>query len=310
MGHVISSILPIFLITMMGSIIKNKWITSEEFWRGIEKLSYFLLFPILLFNNIAAADFSSGLLTRLIFGLMIATSIVGTGIVLYQKKYDLDKAQFTSIFQGGVRYNNYIFFALGAALYGSEGMSTVAVVSAYMIIFTNAVSVFIFSTYLPHGDGVSTNNPGILLLIKKFASNPLIIGSLCGFLFNYSGFELNLGIKKTLESLSNSALAIGAMNVGSGLKFNIDTHYFKQICIAGVIKLFILPMITITVLLMMSVTGTTLAIGVLYSGLPCASTSYVLAKQLGGDHDLMASIITITTIFSVLSLSLWMYVLS
>jgi len=310
MHHIISSILPIFLITMMGSIIKNKWITSEEFWRGLEKLSYFLLFPILLFNNIAAADFSSGLLTRLIFGLMIATSIIAIGIIAYQRKYSLDQTQFTSIFQGSIRYNNYIFFALGAALYGNDGMSIVAVISAYMIIFTNALSVFIFAAYVPDGDKMSQSKPGIVLLLRKFASNPLIIGSLCGFLFNYSGFELNIGIKKTLESLSNSALAMGAMNVGAGLRFNINTHYLKQITIAGVVKLFALPLISIIVLPLMSVTGMPLAIGILYSGLPCASTSYVLAKQLGGDYDLMASIITITTIFSVLSLSFWMYVLA
>jgi malonate transporter len=307
--HILWSVLPIFLITMMGGIIKRQWITSDEFWRGLEKLSYFLLFPILLFSNIAAADFSSGALTKLIFGLIIATSIVSAGLVFYERKYSMDKKQFTSIFQGSVRYNNYIFFALGATLYGKEGMSIVAVISAYMIIFTNAISVFIFASYIPDGDQITHNKPSVILLLKKFASNPLIIGSICGFIFNYSGLELNIAIKKTLESLSNSALAMGAMNVGAGLRFNINIDYLKHIFTSSVIKLFVLPIISIIVLSALSVSGMPLAIGMLYSGLPCASTSYVLAKQLGGDHDLMASIITVTTIFSVLSLSFWMYLL-
>ncbi|MES2215347.1 MAG: AEC family transporter [Pseudomonadota bacterium] len=310
MQHILWSILPIFLITMLGSIIKHKWITSDEFWRGLEKLSYFLLFPVLLFNNIAVADFSSSTLTRLIVGLILATSIVSIGLIMYDRKYPLDKAQFTSIFQGSIRYNNYIFFALGAALHGSDGMSIVAVISAYMIIFTNALSVFIFSAYIPDGTDTGQKKPSIVLLFNKFASNPLIIGSLCGFLFNYSDFELNIGIKKTLESLSNSALAMGMMNVGAGLRFNINIHYLKQIALAGVLKLFALPIVSFIVLSCLSVSGMPLAVGLLYSGVPCASTSYVLAKQLGGDHDLMASIITLTTIVSVLSLSLWMYLLT
>ena len=310
MQHIVASILPIFLITMMGSVIKNKWITSEEFWRGLEKLSYFMLFPILLFNNIAAADFGDGTFTRLIVGLMISTSIVGGGLIFYQKKYNVDKVQFTSIFQGSVRYNNYIFFALGAALYGSDGMSMVAVISAYMIIFTNAISVFVFSIYTPDTESIHKDKPGLVLLMHNFASNPLIIGSLCGFLFNYSGFELNIGIKKTLESLSNSALAMGAMNVGAGLRFTINTQYIKQIGFTSVIKLFGLPLVTTAILYIMGVKDTALAVGVLYSGLPCASTSYVLAKQLGGDFELMASIITVTTICALASLTLWMYLLS
>lgn len=308
MQDIFSSILPIFLITMLGSIIKSKWITSEEFWRGIEKLSYFLLFPILLFNYISEADLSSPELIRLIFGLILVSCIIGFALVLYQRQYDVDKAQFTSIFQGSIRYNSYTFFALGASLYGPKGMEVVAVVSAYMIIFTNAASIFVFATYIKDGSQTQPNHSNFMSLLRKFGVNPLIIASIIGFIFNYSDFQLNMGIKNTLTSLSNSALAIGIMNVGAGLKFSLDAEDFKHVTISCVIKLLVFPLISMAVLSMMSITGTQKAIGILYSGLPAASTSYVLAKQLGGDSDLMASIITITTILSVFTLSLIMYI--
>lgn len=308
MQHVFWSILPIFLITLLGSVIRNKWITSDEFWRGLEKLSYFLLFPVLLFNYISTADLGSGAFTQLIWGLIISSLIVALGLAYYQYKQNIDKAQFTSIFQGAIRYNSYIFFALGKSLYGDAGLVIVSVVSAYMIIFTNALSVFIFVYYL-NAEEPKQNHPSIAILIQRCAVNPLIIASILGFMFNYAGFSLNIGIKNTLDSLSNAALAMGIMNVGAGLRFVINLYDLKYITIAGVIKLLIFPVITMAVLSLMSVEQTPKALGVLYSGLPCATTSYVLSKQLGGDHNLMASIITITTIFSVLSLSLLMYVL-
>lgn len=310
MQDIISSVLPIFLITMLGSLIKRNWLTAEEFWRGLEKLSYFLLFPLLLFNNIAHADFQNNMYLRLIISLVIATCIVGAMLIIYNKRYKMPADQFSSVFQGGIRYNNYIFFAMGAALFGKENMSTLAIISAYMIIFTNAISVFIFALYLPHGDGKGHDEPSLLLLSKKIVSNPLIISSIIGFIFNFSGAELDLSIYKTLETLSNAALAIGAMNVGAGLRFNIDLEDMRMISIASIAKLFIMPVITIIVLYSFGITGTAFAIGILYSTLPCASTSYVLARQLGGDHELMASVITITTIASVLTSSLWIYLIS
>lgn len=310
MQHIFWSILPIFIITLMGSVIKKKWITSEEFWRGLEKLSYFLLFPILLFNYISTADLNSSSIVRLIIGLAISSILLLVGLILYKKYYhNIENSRFTSIVQGSVRYNSYIFFALGKALYGDDGMVIVSVVSAYMIIFTNVLSVFVFIHYTGESEDQDKNIiPTISMLLRKCSVNPMIIASLAGFIFNYLDLSLNIGVKNTLESLSDAALAIGIMNVGSGLKFVIDSEDISLIGVSCIAKLLVFPLISFVILSIMSVTGVSKEIGVLYSGLPCATTSYVLSKQLGGDHSLMASIITITTIFSVLTLSLLLYI--
>jgi len=310
MQEIFGGVLPIFLITMLGSVIKHKWLTSEEFWRGLEKLLYFLLFPVMLFYNIVTADLTSGELIRLIIGLMLSSGVVGLGLILYKRRYDIDASQFTSIFQGSIRYNTYIFLALGASLYGSQGMKIIAVVAAYMIIFTNAVSILIFTTYIPDPTLKESGGARLIHLVRKFGVNPLIVASLIGFIFNYAGVEFNFGIQKTLQSLSDSALAIGVMNVGAGLKFSVDEKDFKQLSVTCIVKLLIFPLVSMVILSMMSITGMPKAIGILYSGLPCATTSYILAKQLGGDPDLMASIITATTILCVFSLPLFIYILT
>lgn len=308
MTEVFFSILPIFLITILGTGIKKYWLTADEFWRGLEKLSYFVLFPAVLFNYISTADISSNALLKLVLGLIVASIVVSFGLMFYQKQYKINHAEFTSIFQGSIRYNSYIFFALGSALYGTKGLAIVAVISAYMIVFTNAISVIMFNHYIksPYHFEISLAEK-FMNFAKKFATNPLIIASILGFIFNYSGLKMNLGLHNTLVSLSNSALAIGLMNVGAGLKFTFSETYINRIIFTGLIKLIILPIITLIILSIFTLDHTAKAIGLLYSGLPCASTAYILSKQLGGDADLMASIITITTILSVFSLSLIMY---
>ena len=293
---------------MLGTASKKYWLTSDEFWKGLEKLSYFVLFPAVLFNYISTADISSNALITLVFGLMISSTIVVLGMIWYQRQYDIDHVEFTSIFQGGVRYNSYIFFALGSALYGEQGLAIVAVISSYMIIFTNAISVLMFNAYIKTDLKKNASKRETLkALISKFTTNPLILASVAGFIFNYLEFHMNIGLHHTLVSLSNAALAMGLMNVGAGLKFTFNEHYVNRIMLSGVIKLCILPIITFIILSILGITGTSKAIGVLYSGLPCASTAYILSKQLGGDADLMASIITVTTVVSVFTLSMIMY---
>ncbi|XVN42427.1 MAG: AEC family transporter [Candidatus Rickettsia vulgarisii] len=307
MNEVFSSTLPIFLITLLGSIIKKKWLTSEEFWRGLEKLSYFFLFPVMLFNYISVADLSASAIIKLVLALILSTCIIALGLVIYQRKTDFDKIQFTSMFQGTIRYNSYIFFAVSRTLFDDTGLAIVSVISSYMIIFTNILSVMVFSHYVPDSSLAKSPKTSYILMLKLIVQNPLIIASVIGFIFNYSNLELHLSIKNTLSSISNAALAIGMLNVGAGLKFSIKGDLFHNVLLTSVVKLVIFPIVTVIILSVMSITGTAKSVGMLYSCLPCASTAYVLSRQLGGDPDSMASIITFSTLFSVMSLSVLMY---
>ena len=83
MIRVFYSILPIFLIALLGSIIRRKWIKSDEFWRGLEKLSFYILFPCVLFEHTSGADTSRGNLPQLIMALTISISIISLGLILY-----------------------------------------------------------------------------------------------------------------------------------------------------------------------------------------------------------------------------------
>ncbi|BBJ31649.1 MULTISPECIES: AEC family transporter [spotted fever group] len=309
MNEIFCSTLPIFLITLLGSIIKNKWLTSEEFWRGIEKLSYFVLFPAMLFNYVSTADLSVASIIKLVVALIISTILVSIGLIIYQKKYNIDKVQFTSIFQGSIRYNSYIFFGVSSPLLGPSGLSIVAVISSYMIIFTNILSVMIFAYYIPNKSVTNTIRTSFVLMMKLIVRNPLIIASLVGFVFNYSNLELHLGLKKTLDSLSNAALAIGMLNVGAGLNFTIRQELLHNVMFTSFVKLVAFPLVSVVVLWLMSIDGLDRSVGILYSCLPCASTAYVLSRQLDGDPDSMASIITFTTFFSVVTISIIMYIM-
>jgi predicted permease len=309
MSSVFYSILPIFLIAFLGSLIRRKWLTSDEFWRGLEKLSFYVLFPAMLFEHTSKVDFSSSEFTRLTSSLIIANLIVAGMLIIYQSKNNYDRVQFTSVFQGATRYNSYIFFALGAALFGEDGLRIIATISPYLLILTNITAVMSFAHYIPKDGSKLTTRKSLLLMIRSIGGNPFILASIAGVSFNYFQITLNTGVEKTIHNLADSALAIGILIVGAGIKLKIKPGHFKQILFTSGIKLILMPIVTFLILWMMKITGTTKSVGILFSCLPCASSSYILSRQLGGDPETMSSIITFTTIFSILSLSLLVYIL-
>ncbi len=76
-------------------------------------------------NYISTADLSVTSIIKLVIALIISTLLITLGLIIYQRKYNIDKIEFTSIFQGSIRYNSYIFFAAGSPLLGSSGLSIV-----------------------------------------------------------------------------------------------------------------------------------------------------------------------------------------
>lgn len=311
MSDVFSSILPIFLITLLGSIIKKQWLKSEEFWSGLEKLSYFILFPTMLFTYTASINIESMIQVQLIFGLILSTVIISIMLIFYKNYACCNNVAFTSIFQGSIRYNNYFFFGVTNALFGTTGLAIASVIALYMIIVTNILSVMVFAHCMLGQDDKNNNILDLVMLsIKLICTNPLIIASLLGFIVNYSGIKLNVGMLNTMTTLSNSALVIGMLNVGAGLQFiaSKEKHIINQIMVASLAKLILLPIITAIILFIISIHDTERSVGILYSCMPCSSTSYALSRQLGGDPASMASIITFTTVFSIVSLSILMYI--
>ena len=306
---IFNSTLPIFLLMIIGAIIKRYWLTSDEFWRGTEKLSYFLLFPCALFSYIASADLKNNQILHVIGLLILASSILSAGLIIYKKKSGIGAKVFTSIFQGSVRYNNYMFFGIGSALYKETGLSMIAIIALYLIVFTNIISILTFNIFLEKEKDSDYFNR-LFNLIKKFTLNPMIFASLIALIFNKFEIKIDGSLNSLLQNLSNSALTMGIITIGSALKLSIkNIAQLKLIFITVINKLIIMPIITCILFYVFHVEGMVREIGILYSCLPCATTSYILSKQLGGDADLMASIITFETIFSIFSLSFLMYLL-
>ena len=73
---------------------------------------------------------------------------------------------------------------------------------------------------------------------------------------------------------------------------------------ASALKLVAMPVATWGCCRLLGVEGVAAATAVLFTAAPISASSYVLARQLGGDAPLMAGLITITTILAALTMPL------
>jgi predicted permease len=104
--------------------------------------------------------------------------------------------------------------------------------------------------------------------------------------------------------LGAASLPLGLLAVGAGLDLKALGASARGIAWSAAYKLVAVPGLTAAFALAFGVTGLPLAVALLYNALPCSANSYVLARQLGGDHRLMAGIITAQTLLAVATLPL------
>jgi malonate transporter len=56
MAIVIAALLPVFLLIVLGFVLKRSLMRLETQWHGLERLTYYVLFPALLIRTLVKAD--------------------------------------------------------------------------------------------------------------------------------------------------------------------------------------------------------------------------------------------------------------
>lgn len=297
MLHTFLSVLPIFALVMTGFLIK-RLLPHNDLWQGMEKLVYYLFFPVLLILEVSKANFSESGLWAALMAPFIATFIIG-GFIFYAKyHFKIENRLFTSIFQGGTRYNSYVFIALSQSLFGQGGIILAGVFMAYMIITVNILCISVMNVY-GSNQGSKKGIGSILIALVK---NPLIIGVLIGLCLNMLGIEITGAAKQYLTYLGNTATPLSLMCVGAGLIIVMDAKKLLGICYSVILKLLIMPVITVVFLYLFGASGLSANIALLFAAMPSAGNAYILARQMGGDSEAMASIITWSTLISIITI--------
>jgi predicted permease len=276
---------PAIVLIALGQLLKRRAWLSDRFWADAEKLVFYMFLPALLVAATATVDLGR-LPVAPIAGTLAASLLSGAAIsALLWPLVRPDWPAMTSAVQGAIRFNNLVGFALVVPLYGIEGLAIAGTVVGLMVSMINLITVSMFAL----GGGRRLSVAGFA---GQLARNPLLVACLGGFALNVTGIGLPPGIGPVVRALGQGAVALGLMAVGAALTLEALGGRLLLQATSGAIKLVLLPAITWAFGRLAGLDGAALAITVLFMALPTASSSYIMARQMGGDAPLMAAITT------------------
>jgi malonate transporter len=291
---VAQTIIPIFLLVLLGTSMRRWFGLNQDFWPQLDRLIYHVFFPALLFSTLSHFEIDFGAATPM---LVAATLFMCTGIALGLAAKPLFPAPpkvFSATFQSSFRFNSYVGLAIAGGLHGQEGLAAIGLLMGFMVPLANVASVLMLARH-------SESH-----WLKEILLNPLIIATAGGIAFSLAGWHVPKMLDTTLSLLSQASLPLGLVAVGAGLRMQGLHSYPGTLWYGVVVKLMVLPAIAWGLAAAFKLSGVYFHIVVLLAALPVSTVAYVLAKRMGGDGDTIAAQVMLSTLLSALTLPLWL----
>lgn len=296
----IEVIFPIFLIVVVGVILRYFKIIDSIFITKTNLFVFKVALPALLFQKVAVADFSHVFQYDLLIISIVVTVFqfliswfVGSRMNLAPE----DKGVFI---QGAFRSN---FAILGLAvlfnIYGDTAVGKASIVLAFVMPLYNLLGVI--SLLLPHQD-FSTFN--LKQTLKDIFLNPLVLGIVFAIPFSTKLIALPEFADKSISYISAIALPLALINIGGTLELKNLSRASGNAFISSMLKIVAFPAIFIPLAAWLGFMKDDLVILFILFGSPTAIASFIMAGAMKGNVKLAGNIVVISTMLSVLTLSI------
>jgi len=299
----ISVTAPVFSMLFLGVALKRLGLIDAAFINTASALVFRGTLPTLLFLGIVQADLRTALQPALLVYFVLATLgcfLLAWGWAILRCP-QADRGIYT---QGAFRGNNGIIgLALATSMYGDYGLSVGAVLGGVVILSYNTLSAIVLAIYSPEA------KTDVWSLTKNILSNPLIIGVLAAIPFAAWQISLPAWLLTSGEYFAQMSLPLALICIGGTLTLESLRESSGMAISSSLMKVLWLPLVATLGAWLWGFRDADLAILFLYFASPTAAASFVMAKAVGGNHQLAAAIIVLTTLATVVTTNLGLFVL-
>ncbi len=298
---VLETVIPIFLIIIFGYLIRRAGSLKSGFVEESNRFIFLFSLPFLIFTGIVRSSVKEVYLSH-IFSVVVPSMIVlcisfGIGLMLRLKGGRLGTFVQTA-FHGNV---SYIGLAVLFYMLGDEGIKRGSVLIGFLILFNNVMAVAVLSWAA--GERKEGNILKALLSILK---SPVIIATFSGIAVLYLNIPIPKILLRSMGILANIALPLALIIIGASISMGTVRKSFKLSSIVVLMKLLLLPYLAVLYFKIVPTVADDRLPAVILLATPTATTSYILANQVGGDPELASSVVTLATLLSPVTYVLWL----
>jgi len=297
---VIETIAPIFLIIIFGVVLERRGFLKSPFIEEANRFVYLFPLPLLIFTGIMKSNIqdvtASHIAAAIVPTLMILGIAFGIGLAIGLRNGKL--GSFVQIsFHGNV---SYVGLALLLYMLGEDGLRRGSILVGILIFLNNVLAITVLAwTSKRHG------SVGKALL--SIVTSPVIMATFLGLTMLYLAVPIPGVAMKTMLIMANIALPLALTLMGASMSMGTIWQNLKFSALSAALKLVLLPGIALAFSSIADVPPRAALPAIILLATPTAISTYVLAREMGGDENLASGSVTLSTLLSPFVFVLWIW---
>lgn len=303
----LNATIPIFMIMVAGYVLKRIGFLKDVATDNINMLVFKVFLPALLFVDLAQQNFVQMWDSSFVIfcALTTALSIIISLLISFICCESSDRGEFIQASYRSAAATLGIAFM--ANIYNNVAMVALMIIGSVPIY--NVVAVFLLSVTAKKSNETKDTKELFKATFKSIITNPIIIGIVAGILWSVFDIPKVPIIVRSMTYLGNCASPLALIGLGASFEFGDLKDKIGSLLMVNVNKLFLWCIIFLPIAIWMGYRDEKLVAALIMLGSATTSSSFVMAKNMGHKGIISSSSVMTTTLFSALSLTLWLFVL-
>lgn len=284
-----------FAILALGAWMKRSKMMSETTFKELGVFLLYVISPIVVFRGYLVAPTEVNTLRLLVsFGasFILLLLIIGIATVIYRKD---GLSIFASIFTNA----GFMGIPLVVALFSQEAVFVLSPFLSWLFVIQWTLGIV-----------VVTKDPRSMSF-KKVILNPVIIATIVGVIVYFLHIPIPEVLDEFLSRIGAMLMPIAMIVLGSSFAHLSFKNVFldARVWLMVLVRLFVLPLFVVVALSVIAKDFELVAYTLLVAmSAPIGANVAILAQQYNKDTTLAASQIMLTTLFSIISMPLMVFI--
>lgn len=322
----INATLPIFLTMILGLFFRKIGVFDDAFTNKMNSFVFKFALPALLFEDLWEENFYQawdGGFVLFCFCATLGCILVSTGLSSFLK----DKSDRGEFIQASYRSSAAILgIAFIVNIYGQSGMAPLMIIGTVPLYNICAVAALTLtapaaqaasaksgvansSNTASTGAASSDTKTRLIRTAKGVITNPIILGIAAGFAWSLLKLPHPVILQKTVHNLGVLATPLGLMAMGASFDMKKAFYKMKPAFVCTFLKLLGYSGVLMPVAIALGYRNEALVAILVMLGSATTVSSYTMAKSMGHEGTLSASVVMLTTLLSAFTLTGWLFLL-
>ena len=302
----LNATVPVFLMMALGLLFRKIGWIDEDFATKLSTFVFRIPLPLMLFHDLASVDFVKAWNTSFVLFCFLATVVsilISYGISCLWKDKDIQG----EFIQSSYRSSSAILgIAFIQNIYGTSGMAPLMILASVPLY--NVMAVTVLSFFKP-GEERRVDKKVLKKTLIGILKNPIILGIAAGLVWSLLKLPMPGILNKVTDNLGNVATPMGLLAMGAGFDIRKAFARVKPAVTASVIKLLGFTSLFLPLAAACGFRDEEMVAILVMLGSSTTVAGYVMAKNMGHEGVLTASIVMLTTMFSAFTLTFWLFLL-